>query len=226
MNDLSSAMPPPERSSNPDSPPDPAPAAEVESARSSGVSDPLIWGLLLCAFVVAAIAFYWLRERTLPPIGGFEGPTSTHGFPPHAGPFALQSAKEMEGPNGRPSHLVAVYQRGQEAPVTMEFYPIPAESDPDRWMDRRIAVARDRGAFEQRRGAVEDPEPGGRGGKREGSYAFLKGDRPGEPDLIVWTQQIAGQQTGFVISAPSLEVAKALRSNFRRIAAPAAASSP
>ncbi|MCX7868415.1 MAG: hypothetical protein N2322_00540, partial [Terrimicrobiaceae bacterium] len=148
--------------------------------------------------------------------------------PASAGPFALQSVKEVDGPDGRPSHLAAIYQRGQEPPVTIEFYPVSPGTDPDRWMDRRIAVARDRGAFEQRRGAVEEPGAGGSGGRREGSYAFLKSNRPGEPDLIVWTQQIAGQPAGFVVSAPSLELARDLRSQFRRTtpAATAAATPP
>lgn len=205
----------PERSSSPRQVETDGSIITSEKVRPAyGIGDPLVWSLLVCALAAALVAFILLRDRSLPPVGGFGGPGTDRGFPTSAGDFVLKGVKQVDPGSGKGSYLVATYQRGLGAPLTIEYHPLASDTNSDAWLGRQTAPARASGAFEEKRGPVEGPPPEGKKAQREGTYVFIKGDRPGEASSIVWTQEIAGTRCGFMISAPTIDLAKELRSQF------------
>ncbi len=193
---------------------------------SYGIGDPLVWSLLVCAVAAALVAFILLRDRSLPPVGGFGGIGSDRGFPATAGEFQLKGVRQVDPGSGRSSYLLATYQRGLGAPLTLEYHPLTQGADTEAWLGAQTAPVRAKGAFEEKRGPVVDPPTQGSKPEREGTYVFLKGDRPGEASSIVWTQRLAGMPAGFVINAPTLDLAKQLRGQFRRTQVEATTPAP
>jgi hypothetical protein len=179
-----------------------------------GINDPLIWSLLLCAIAVAIGAFVLLRDSAIPPVGGFGGPDTEMGFPRQAGGFVLQGVRE-EGAGGD-RYLAAVYQRDDSTPVTIEYHPIPPGTDARRWRDARVAAAREGGDSIRGRGRVVQPATSDRKAVTEGRFVLLRGELPADPVTEIWTQEIAGQPCGFVLVAPSADIAAEFRGFFPR----------
>ncbi len=197
-----------------------------KNRQARGWNDPLIWSLMLCAVAVAVGAFILLKNRPLEPIGGFGGPDTWLGFPPVVGSYRLTDARLVVVGAALPEHLAATYEKPGIAPIHLSYFPLADGDDPGEWLNHRVGDYRAMGFSESRRGEVTPTPTGGKTLPREGSYVWLHGPKTGDPEILIWTQMIAGKFCGFSLSAPTPGDGLALRSLFKRETAPTESSTP
>lgn len=191
----------------------------ITSNRNSpahGIGDPIIWSLLICAFAVTIGAFILLRNRNLEPVSGFGGAGSDRGFPPTVGDFDLRSVRQSDATETDPLHLTATYQRGMEAPIMMQYFPVGEGKESGTWMAERAAAAKTGGASELRGGSIRSLDVDGKHGQRVGGYVLFDGGRPGEPSCLIWTQPVADRTCGFVLIGPGEDQIMDFRRNLRK----------
>jgi len=188
--------------------------SDSSNENAHGLGGTLFWGLLIAALAVAGTVFYFFGDRSLPPARGFGGPNSDRGFPLHAGVFNLDGVKEVAATAAEDRHLLATYSQSGGAPLTFKYYSFSTMEAAADWL-RQLSEEFSKGTYrEQRRGPIQerDMETEGHPMQKFGDYVFLKGTVQGQPELIVWTQDTSG----FIISAPTLNLALDLRGHFKR----------
>lgn len=184
-----------------------------DSENVHGLGGTLFWGLLVAALAVAGTVFYFMSDRGLAPARGFGGANSDRGFPNQVGTFSLNGVKEVSATAAEDRHLLATYSQAGGPPLSFKYYGFTTMEAASDWM-RQLSGELTKSTYrEERRGPVEekDMEADGHPMQKFGEYVFIKGTEPGQPALIIWTQDTSG----FVISAPTLALAAELRGYFK-----------